>query len=651
MKRILLYSLITCLTLASFVLSPTKSTAFGDDWKPVTPEELKLTAEQVSPNSDAAILFSETYIDDSDFGGVTFSEYIRIKVFNDRGVEQAANRSVSYFNDERIKDIKARTIKPDGSVVELKKEDIHEKTLIKISKGSLKEKNFTMPNVSPGSIVEYRYKRTSGNDLSRFTFDIQQDFFAREVSVYIKPFEYENKGMRWIMFNQQTGEKIEPKKEKSWYAIKAHNVPGLKEEPMTPPSKMRRTWGLLWYTSNTEANVDKYWAAYAQRASDNLKEFTNKNKEIKKIVPTIVSPNDDPVTKARKLSDYVQQQVRNISLISEGEINFGKLKDINGADDVLKVKVGDSDLINVLYVSMLQVAGVDAHIARLTSRATDIFRKNLTESFQFTDYVAAVRGPDGKFTIYDPGTPLSPFGYVSWEKQAVSCLVLDKNSEFVPVPLATSDMNSINRSGAFKIDSTGTIIGDVNVKYTGEEAVELKTDLYPKSEEEQIKHWRGHFSENIPNFSSKDEKIENIKENSKPLAVSFNMRVPDYASKTGKRLLLLPSAFTRGQKSPFPSADRVQDMYFHYPWSEKDHIEFVLPEGYTVEEVPQPVIVDKGKAVYKATFKVEGNKLIFDRELHIDLLMVPANSYAVLKDFFDQVYKADQTPIPLKQGS
>src|SRR5258708_15639 len=179
MRRILVYSFIVCLTLASFIFTPTHSHAFGDDWRPVTLDELKLTAAQVSADADAAILFSETYIDDSDQGGITFSEYTRIKVFTDRGVEQAANRTVPFFNGEHIKDLKARTIKPDGSPVELKKEDIHEKSLVKISKGELREKNFTMPSVSPGSIIEYKFRRTSSDDLRSFRFDIQKDFFTR----------------------------------------------------------------------------------------------------------------------------------------------------------------------------------------------------------------------------------------------------------------------------------------------------------------------------------------------------------------------------------------------------------------------------------------------------------------------------------------
>jgi hypothetical protein len=37
-----------------------------------------------------------------------------------------------FFGEEiKIKDIAARTIKPDGSIVELKKEDIYERTIVK----------------------------------------------------------------------------------------------------------------------------------------------------------------------------------------------------------------------------------------------------------------------------------------------------------------------------------------------------------------------------------------------------------------------------------------------------------------------------------------------------------------------------------------
>ena len=223
-----------------------------------------------------------------------------------------------------------------------------------------------------------------------------------------------------MLLNRQTDEKIEPKKEREWHFISAHNIPGLREEPFMPPQKTRKMWGLLWYTRNDGNNIDKYWSSFGQTDESKAeRDFIGKNKEVKKVVATLTNPGDDQITKARKLYDFIGHEIHNLTIASESEIDIGKLKDIIGADDVLKAKFGDADRINLLYVSMLQSAGLDAHVARLCNRATDIFRRNLTEEFQFTDDIAAIKGTDGKYTFYDPGTALAPFGYIAWEKQWV----------------------------------------------------------------------------------------------------------------------------------------------------------------------------------------------------------------------------------------
>ncbi|HZS47449.1 MAG TPA: DUF3857 domain-containing protein [Blastocatellia bacterium] len=655
MKKSLLFFLSVSLILVTALFRPTTSFA-GNDWRPVTPEEMQLKADQISKNADAAILFSETYIDDSDQVGVTYSEYVRIKVFTDRGIEEASNRHLLYTSRERIKDVKGRTIKPDGTIVELKKEDVFDKSLLKVSHGQVFEKTFTLPAVTPGSIIEYRYRRISDDNSPRFKVELQQDFFAKEVKIYIKPFQNsESAGMRWITFNLMPDQKIEsPKKEGSWIVIKASNLAGLREEPYMPPSRTRKAWGVLWYTRQDSVAPDKFWASLGDtRLGEYFKEFVGHNKEIKKIVPTIVNQNDDAQTKERKLAQYVQHEIHNTTVGGSDEI-LVKRKDINGADDVLKAKLGDPDYINLLYISMLQAAGIDAHVAFAYSRSEDVFRKDLTDLFQVLemDILVAVKSPDGKYTFLDPGTAFAPFGYISWDKQWVSALVMDKKqTEFVDVPLLKAEANATIRSAEVGLESNGDLVGKGDVQYTGTEGISLKRDLYEKSPESQPEEWRKHFAETVPNFTSKDEKIENVSDSDKPLIARFDMRIPSYASKTGKRLLLQPAVFTRGQKAFFPASDRVQDIYFHYPWYEKDHVEFTLPQGYTVEELPQPIVLDAKAAVYKQSFKVQGNKLIFDRELNVELTLVPVKLYGALKNFFDEVYKADQYTISLKQAS
>ena len=166
-------------------------------------------------------------------------------------------------------------------------------------------------------------------------------------------------------------------------------------------------------------------------------------------------------------------------------------------------------------------------------------------------------------------------------------LIIDKKtSEFVDIPLLPSSTNLTARSAHLIIEPDGSAFGNASVDYTGNESIVLKTDLYSKWAEYQSTHWREDFGKEIPNFTSRNESIENLTDNAKPLSVHFDMRLQNYASKTGKRLLIQAAVFTRGRKSLFPSVDRLQDVNFRCPWVEKDHIVFTVPEGYVLEEIP-----------------------------------------------------------------
>ncbi|HEY3135446.1 MAG TPA: DUF3857 domain-containing protein, partial [Blastocatellia bacterium] len=142
---------IVCLAL-------TVARAFaGDDWKPIDPAQLALKAPVVEKDADAEAIFWEVHINDAG-EDLVFSHYIRIKVFTERGKESQGKIDIPYRGKNRVTDIAGRTIKPDGSIIELKKDAIFERTIVKAGEFKVKAKSFAMPAVEPGVIIEYRWK-------------------------------------------------------------------------------------------------------------------------------------------------------------------------------------------------------------------------------------------------------------------------------------------------------------------------------------------------------------------------------------------------------------------------------------------------------------------------------------------------------------
>src|SRR6185437_9513993 len=150
--------LLVCLAIAASAHPP------GDnDWRAVDPAELALKTSIVEKDADAEALFWEVRLDDSQPEEFSLRHYIRIKIYTERGKESQSKVDIPYLGRTEIKDIAARVIKPDGSIVELKKTDIFERTIVKVSGAKLKAKSFALPGVEPGAIIEYRWREVIPN--------------------------------------------------------------------------------------------------------------------------------------------------------------------------------------------------------------------------------------------------------------------------------------------------------------------------------------------------------------------------------------------------------------------------------------------------------------------------------------------------------
>src|SRR5215203_3055804 len=178
--------------------------------QPVTPEELLAKTPTVEADADAEALLWDVYVDDQDTGGTlqtVLSHYVKVKIFNERGREAFSKIDIPFGRIEgvgvnvRIRDIAARTTKPDGSMAVLKDSDVFERDLVMGGGTKLKAKSFVVPGVEPGAVIEYRWREIRG----AVTYH-QRLYFAREIPVrlvkyHIKPIDHPEYGLGGQPFN------------------------------------------------------------------------------------------------------------------------------------------------------------------------------------------------------------------------------------------------------------------------------------------------------------------------------------------------------------------------------------------------------------------------------------------------------------------
>lgn len=159
------------------------------DWQPVDPTDLALKTPKVDRNADAEAIFWDVRVDGQPLGtrfgfGEVWTHYIRIKIFTDRGRDSQSTVSLTSLPDW-ITDIAGRTIKPDGSILELKKDAVLDRVVLKTNDLKVQTKSFTLPGVQAGSIIEYRWQEMHYQDYMRLYF--QREIPVWEVRYHLKP--------------------------------------------------------------------------------------------------------------------------------------------------------------------------------------------------------------------------------------------------------------------------------------------------------------------------------------------------------------------------------------------------------------------------------------------------------------------------------
>jgi hypothetical protein len=82
---------------------------------------------------------------------------------------------------------------------------------------------------------------------------------------------------------------------------------------------------------------------------------------------------------------------------------------------------------------------------------------------------------------------------------------------------------------------------------------------------------------------------------------------------------------------------------------ETDIFEIELPEGFSVDELPDPVKVDVGFAEYESKTEVHGQVLRYTRDYTLRQLQVPTAQEAELKHLFSIIYSDERNSAVLKR--
>lgn len=286
------------LYLSAFALG---ANAIGADWRPVDPAILQLKDPKIQKTADAEAIFWETSIEDRLMGDelqVSFYNYVRLKIYTERGVKEHATVEIPVAGRRYITDVSGRTIKANGTIVELKKDAVFDRDLVKTKGFKMRGKSFALPQVEPGDVIEYQFREARDNEAA----DHLQLLFQREIPMWhasyqLKPLQlpWLPYGMRAMPFNVQPSPWERSKTRAGFMETHVDNVPAYKEEPFSPPPDVVRAWMLVYYEEDRKLDPEKFWKSVGKSTFNDSKERTKADGSVKKVAEELVSGIDKPV--------------------------------------------------------------------------------------------------------------------------------------------------------------------------------------------------------------------------------------------------------------------------------------------------------------------------------------------------------------------
>lgn len=649
----ILFPALVALVLAAGSVASRSALAGVEEWRPVDPSDLALQAPIVEPGADAEAIFWDIRVDESGKNELVLSHYLRIKIFTERGRELESKIDIPFLNGTRIKDVAARTIKPDGSIVELAQEEVFEKTVVKVSGLKLRAKSFVFPAIAPGAIIEYKWKeefpRSTANNM-RIQF--QREIPVQSVTYHIKPSDWSS-SFDVFPFNMQ---KLEFQKEKDGFEyITATKMPAFHAEPFMPPEDNVRSWALIKYHYNRPLLRYEEVAKDLNYAWQPLLKIDD---DIKRTAAEIVAGATTPEEKLEKLFAFSRANIKNTddktSGFSPEEVE--KLKENKKPADTLKRGVGSALDINFLFAALANAAGIEAHIALLPDRSKRLFERTLLIPDALSYSTIAVR-VGGTWKFFDPGVRYINTGMSIWQVEGVDALIVDKSPSWTITPMSPPEKSRETRVATLSLDENGTLEGDISVENTGHLAIERKAFYDEETPNRREENLKAAVKSRLGIAELSNIVFENVTDPVKPFVYKYHVRIPEYAQHTGKRLFLQPAYFQKGVAALFASSTRRYLIYFHYAWSEEDKVTITLPKGYTADSPEPPAPITAGNVCrYAVKMGLTNDRSIIEYSRSFsfgneNILLFPATGYGQIKRLFDTINNSDNHTVALKQGA
>lgn len=646
-RRLLGVLALVLLTAALAAPTALRAAAFPD----VTPQEWAVESVPGDPGAGAVVLSKVGEVQLRDLASQdvssTLSVTVRLKILSEAGLEHA-EVVVPHSSYLRLFSFTGRTVLPDGRVVQLPKDAKFERKL------SEREKVFVtsvaFPAVEVGAILDYRYEMRFDSILF-----LEPWYFSERVPVRRAELTYQVPGTiqarSWARDPLQVGLQSETTQISGGTRLKlwAEDLPAIPDEPYGLPFGDLATQFLLVPTAYHDAyehtRLMESWESTCSLFEEHFyRPARRRAGDAKKQAKQLAAghKSEGPRAVAEAIYRFVRDE------ITTEDLTGVNLRKDSTPDSVLRAGRGDLADKALLLQTMLEAAGVDAHLVWAADRREGLVDVRLPNPGWF-DRVIVAAEIDGGRVFLDPTVPLLPFGRLLPGLEGTPALLFDpKRPEELTLPTSSSSANGRQAEVTLALDEEGVLSGEGEMLLTGHHVWSETADGAALSDIEEA--WRERLEEDYPDFEIAGLTAEGSPD-AQEVRLRWTLRQRE-EEVLGDETQLAPSRPLGPARQPFAADASARRSPVFLSFADADSLELTLtwPEGWELEALPQAVETSNGAGEFAAAVDVvEGERTLRYRR-RFDLGVAELNDrnlYQELRALFDTAQRHDGQAIAL----
>jgi hypothetical protein len=344
----------------------------------------------------------------------------------------------------------------------------------------------------------------------------------------------------------------------------------------------------------------------------------------------------DLYTKLSRITGYIQKNVRYFIV----ERGIGGWQP-HYASDIFRNRYGDCKDKTILLISMLQASGIRAHSLTVDHRrgfvdpaAPSRFGDHMITAIELPDgendprLMARVKAANGKtLLIFDPTDEKTPVGLIGSELQGGWGYIANgADSQVLQMPVLPPEFAGLSRKGAFTLTADGALAGDVSEIFTGSDAANERWSIKDSDSKETRQRLEKRLGSDLPTLAFKGFEFHQTDDLNQPLDLELHLSASSYAHPSGSLLLLRPrilGSHVYAVADVMNGKPRAYSIDLGHPGRWRDSFDITLPEGYVIDEAPDPVNIDLDFASYHSSVSAKGNQLHYESEYVVRQVEIP----------------------------